>query len=109
MLMLDELVKQAHGTAVEKGWWDGKRDVPGLLMLVVSELSEALECYRDGESLTEVAYKGRKPVGFAVEIADAVIRIADLCGELGIDLDTVLQKKLSFNRTRPYRHGGKLA
>ena len=34
--------------------------------------------------------RSKKPEGVAVELADAVIRIADLCGHLGIDLDAVI-------------------
>lgn len=41
----------------------------------------------------------------AVELADAVIRIADLCGHLGIDLDAVIAEKMAYNDGRPYKHG----
>lgn len=41
----------------------------------------------------------------AVELADAVIRIADLCGYLGIDLDAVISEKMAYNETRPFKHG----
>ena len=50
-----------------------------------------------------------KPVGFTVELADVIIRIADLCGEFGLDLESALTTKLSYNQTRPYRHGNKKA
>jgi len=36
-----------------------------------------------------------------------VIRVADLCGKLGIDLDFALTMKMEYNQTRPHRHGGK--
>jgi NTP pyrophosphatase (non-canonical NTP hydrolase) len=49
----------------------------------------------------------RKPTGFGVELADAVIRILDICGIYGIDLEKVLMEKMEFNKTRSYRHGGK--
>lgn len=49
--------------------------------------------------------KDGKPEGIAVELADAVIRIADLCGALGIDLEEVIAKKMGYNESRPYRHG----
>lgn len=48
-----------------------------------------------------------KPEGVASELADVVIRVADLCGLYGIDLETALEEKMAFNDTRPYRHGGK--
>ena len=43
--------------------------------------------------------------GVAVELADAVIRIADMCGHLGIDLDAVIEEKMADNADRPYKHG----
>lgn len=48
-----------------------------------------------------------KPEGVVSELADIVIRVADLCGLYGIDLETALEDKMAFNRTRTYRHGGK--
>ena len=44
-----------------------------------------------------------------VEIADIEIRIGDMLGALGIDLEVDLRTKLKFNRTRDHRHGGKQA
>ncbi len=41
----------------------------------------------------------------AVELADAVIRIADLCGHLGIDLEAAIDLKMAYNETRPFKHG----
>jgi NTP pyrophosphatase (non-canonical NTP hydrolase) len=48
-------------------------------------------------------------VGFPSELADIVIRVADLAGALGIDLAEAIRIKLAFNRTRTHRHGGKKA
>lgn len=66
---------------------------------------EYKNCNGDQEHLAEfVAYK---PIGVWSELADIVIRVADLCGLYGIDLEEALQKKMAYNRTRSYRHGGK--
>lgn len=84
------------------------------LMLVVSELSEAVEDYRDDPlRITEIKYekdgKDGKPFGFPIELADAVIRLGDLCGRHGIDLGKAVEIKMAYNKTRPMRHGGKAA
>ena len=111
-LTIDSLVAEAHGTAVEKGWWEGFEDpemrVPEAIALIHSEASEALECYRDGEMEYSEREDG-KPEGFGVELADVIVRVADLAGALGVDLTYCLRRKLAFNRTRPHRHGGKRA
>lgn len=97
---LNKVVVRAHATANEKGWWDdGDWNLPEKLMLIVTEVAEAMECYRDST----------KSKGLESELADIVIRVADLCGKLGIDLDRAVREKMDYNETRPYRHGGKRA
>lgn len=95
----------------EHGWHDDLHEHTFLekLVLVHSELSEALEEYRDGRGLTEVYYREQdgKPEGVPVELADAIIRICDLAEIYGMDLAGALKEKQFFNETRPYRHGGK--
>ena len=46
-----------------------------------------------------------KPEGVSIELADAVIRIADLCGQMGIDLETAIILKMDYNKSRPFKHG----
>lgn len=103
---INELVDEAYTTAVSKGWWENRTSIGECLALIHSEISEALEDYRHGR-MSYSTEKG-KPVGFPTELADTVIRIADLCGHLNIDLDWVLRQKMDYNKTRSYRHGGKV-
>ena len=42
-----------------------------------------------------------------MELADCVIRIADMAELLGIDLEGCIRVKMEYNKTRPHRHGGK--
>ncbi|MDR0905796.1 MAG: hypothetical protein LBN00_06445 [Oscillospiraceae bacterium] len=49
-----------------------------------------------------------KPEGVAVELADCLIRILDTCAAEGIDIDEVVRLKMEYNKSRPYRHGGKI-
>lgn len=51
--------------------------------------------------------QSKKPEGVAVELADCVIRILDYCGHAGIDIEEAIRIKHEYNKTRPYRHGGK--
>lgn len=66
--------------------------------------ADETDCFQYGYEHT-CQYRDAKPEGVAVELADAVIRIADLCGYLGIDLDTVISEKMAYNETRPFKHG----
>ena len=184
---LTKLQKEAHAIAKEKGWWDQERSFGDLIALVHSELSEALEAYREhpnplppyDRTFTLEKLPNGKPVGVASELADVVIRVADMAehygeplepyveeigswpgllayeglatsfGEwidvmhmalsdvsrswhvlkdhclwvdhlarfvalaqrmaahYGIDLDAAIEAKMEYNRSRPYRHGGK--
>lgn len=39
------------------------------------------------------------------EIADAIIRLMDLCGKRNIDIEKHIELKVAYNITRPYKHG----
>ena len=109
-VILRTLQREIHDNAKSKGWWDGEdHNFPEKIMLVVCELSEAIEEYRDGHEVVDVYINDGKPEGIPVEMADAVIRLMDICGRYGIDLESVMRKKMEYNQTRPYRHGGKKA
>ena len=43
----------------------------------------------------------------AADIADVIIRVLDYCAYAGIDIENVLEVKHEYNKSRPYRHGGK--
>jgi len=100
------------------------------IALMHSELSEALEAYRewrmdpmlkfetgdgyavlppgDPNSIAWVrAGSVAKPEGVASELADLLIRLLDTCEYAGIDLFEEYRKKMDYNETRAWRHGGK--
>jgi len=91
---LNELSKLCHSIAREKGFWDEKRNIGEALMLVVTELAEAMEAYRHQDD-----------PHFNEEIADTFIRLLDLCGGLNIDIEDEIFKKAQRNKNRPYKHG----
>lgn len=94
------------------GWYDDKvpttDHVLAKIALVHSELSEAVECVREGQ-LEETKEESGKPVGLPSELADVAIRLMNLASMLGIDLEQAIRRKHVYNLTRPHRHGGKLA
>jgi NTP pyrophosphatase (non-canonical NTP hydrolase) len=96
----------AHVHRGNAKWWTDlhtgeplQRNVGELLMLVVSEVAEAMEGHR--KSLPDDKLPHRSML--EVELADAVIRILDISGGLGLDLGGALVEKLAFNATR-YDH-----
>lgn len=108
-MTLKDFQKRCYQQAVDKGWAGPEHPVsiPEQVALICSEACEALESYRSGEPLSFISDKG-KPEGVGIEYADAVIRIGHYMEALGLDLETEIIKKLDYNQTRPYRHGGKL-
>lgn len=103
--MINEFAKEVHENAVRHGWWDNDRPLPEVIALCHSELSEALEAYRNDEDMCWL--NGDKPDGIAVEMCDCIIRIVDYLAKEGIDIDWILNIKHGYNLTRPYKHGGK--
>lgn len=105
---LTALADQVHANNVVAGWWTdietgedlhGKRNVPEMLMLSVSELAEAMEAYR--KTLMDDKIKHRP--GLRVEVADCMIRLFDLMGSdqnQTHPFGMIFEEKRTFNRSR---------
>lgn len=92
--------------------------VPEKLMLVVSELGEAMEAFRHlppevlrwlaAEPQMEPPESGvwcEWESNFEEEIADTFIRLLDLCDALKIPVGTRIFEKMAKNEMRPIKHG----
>ena len=99
--MINDLASVTHGHN-EKWWVDLetgeplKRNVGEMLMLCVSELSEAMEGHRKGLMDDHLLHRSM----IEVELADCMIRILDLSAGLGLDLGGAIAEKLAYNQQR---------
>lgn len=100
---LDTLVDVCYDASYEAGWWHDlhtgeklQRNKGEMLMLMVSEIAEAMEAVR--KNLMDDKLPDRP--GVEVELADCVIRIADYCGGFDLDLSGAVLDKLEYNRNR---------
>ena len=125
-MKLNQFAKDVHENAVAHGWYEREPTLPEAIALIHSELSEALEEYRNGKPMVygccniegavcdhseecdrEPGDLSCKPEGIAVELCDAVIRILDTLAFYGVNIESVLEGKHEYNKSRPYKHGGK--
>lgn len=106
---IKECADRCHQIAEDHGFWDnGGPSLPEMLVMAHAELSEAITEYQHNRGICETYYsKDGKPEGIPTELADCIIRIFDYCNANGIDIEWAIHEKLEFNKTRPYRHGGK--
>ena len=113
---LTAAAEQVHQDNKQKGFWDKEREIGTLLMLVTSELAEALEADRKGRYAGKIASVDKEEEEFPQwfeqnvkdtfedEMADTVIRILDICGAMDIDLEWHINQKLKYNRSREHKH-----
>ena len=122
--MLTKLSKEINTDVRKKGFWNsmhtaiklseengGKstKDIKDAfiaqkLALVHTEISEAVEALRK-EGYEANGYGLFEKDSFADELADSIIRILDLCGELKIDIQKQIDWKLEKNKQREFMHG----
>jgi NTP pyrophosphatase (non-canonical NTP hydrolase) len=95
-ISINNLVSKVYQQNLNAGWHSKPREIGTCLMLIVSEIAEAME--GDRKSLMDDHLPHRKML--EVELADAVIRIMDLAGREGLDLGGAMMEKLDYNSKR---------
>lgn len=100
----NEIADRLRDTHVLKGWDTFDNNFLGNIALVHSELSEAVEEFREGNAQVYYAKDG-KPEGVAVELVDAMIRIINILYAMDVDIPMIIDHKNRYNRTRPMLHG----
>jgi NTP pyrophosphatase (non-canonical NTP hydrolase) len=126
-MTIKKMQDKAFANALKHGFHHKGQNIGEMLMLIVSELGEALESDRKGRRFDRKdtewlsIYANRKTDDdadtfdmmfiekvkdtFEDELADVVIRVADMCGYLGIDLESHIKAKMKYNESRPHKHG----
>ena len=101
-MRLREVIEEAHRTAYKHGFWD-ERDRTTAILLIHTELAEAVQELRNGNRQK-----------YLTELADTFIRLTDLMGyeeleekDLNIDFIQIIKDKMTYNKTREYKHGKK--
>ena len=93
---LNTLSGVCNKISVEHGFWEASTNILEKICLVHTELSEAAEEYRQ---------KNFNQAAFTEELADTLIRIFDLSGHMGLDLDKAVNDKIEINKARKFLHG----
>ena len=118
--LLNELGQRAYNNAKTKGFHDEPQNIATLLMLIITEISEACEADRKGKRADMRSFKMAEASGrvdfsiafnrhikdsFEDELADVLLRLVGLAAIEGIDLDAHVAMKMRYNTLREYRHG----
>ncbi|HUU89540.1 MAG TPA: hypothetical protein VMX17_17540 [Candidatus Glassbacteria bacterium] len=111
---LNELAKEFLQVSVDHGFHDEGSDgitsntIAAFVANLHGEISELWEAYRK-DTLNK---KCDKPINLTCaeeELADIIIRTLEYGQQLGLDMDRAVSIKNEYNKTRPWRHGGKKA
>jgi len=91
---LNQKMREVRALADAKGFSSDPARVWEMLALIHTEVSEATDAYKKGESVEHVGE----------ELVDAIIRILHLCSALNLDVEALYQAKMQRNWERPYKY-----
>lgn len=118
MKTFNEIAEAVHRLAWEKGWHDDEESedhfVERMCNNFHNEISELHESWRNNK-LHEPCDKANKMIELGIEpltcleeeSADIIIRVLDACMKLGVDIQSAIERKHKYNKTRSLRHGNK--
>lgn len=116
MKTLNDLANQAYEINVKKGYYKSPINIPENLLLIHSEVTEAMEADRKdryypmtkaqkdvlmgwiNESDFKESYKQTVKGSFEEEMADIIIRTLSLCAHLKIDINYHVNAKIRYNQ-----------
>jgi NTP pyrophosphatase (non-canonical NTP hydrolase) len=88
-------MREVREMADAKGFSADHARIWEMLALIHTEISEATDAYKKGESLDKVGE----------ELTDAIIRILHLLSALDLDAEELFQHKMEINWARPAKFG----
>lgn len=91
---LNQKMSEVRALADAKGFSSDQARIWEMLALIHSEISEATDAYKKGESFDHIGE----------ELTDAIIRILHLMSALNLDAEALFQEKMRKNWERPYKY-----
>ena len=101
---LNTLRDEVYEDAVAHGLWDDYDtdlsvylldDCQDLIVDEIDELDNAIADWANGHGMER----------YIEELADVIIMCMSVAGKLGIDIDAAVRRKITYNKTRPWKHG----
>jgi NTP pyrophosphatase (non-canonical NTP hydrolase) len=104
----NEVAEYVYDIAKDKGFYDKEVNMASVTSNIHGEVSELWDAYRKNQLFKQCD----KPVNLMCieeELADIIIRALETANAYNLNIGEAIKLKSEYNKTRPYRNGGKLA